>query len=127
MSLLDLDDVIALGRLVLDGPLEVRDWGLVESALARPAASVFGEDAYPTVFDKAAALLLSLVTNHPFVDGNKRMGFAGAVLFLFKNGWELLYAEDEAYDFVISIADGSRRDVSELATVLEGWAQRLAH
>ena len=127
MNYLDLDDIIALGRLVLDGPLEVRDWGLVESALARPAATVFGEDAYPEDYDKAAALLLSLVTHLPFVDGNKRMGVAGAVLFLFKNGWELVYGEDDAYDFVISIADGSRREIPEVAAVLEGWAQPSGH
>ena len=127
MNYLDLDDVIALGRLVLDGPLDVRDWGLVVSALARPASTVFGEDAYPGVFDKAAALLLSLVTNQPFVDGNKHTGFAGSVLFLFNNGWELDYEEDEAYDFVISIADGSRREVADVAALLEGWAQASGH
>ncbi len=125
MKYLALSDIVALGPIVLEGGLEVRDWGLVESALARPATTVFGEDAYPTVFDKAAALLLSLVTNHPLVDGNKRMGFAATTAFLLKNGLELDYMEDEAYDFVISVADGSRREVADVAAVLQGWSRPL--
>ena len=127
MSYLDLSDFLAVARLVLAGPLEVRDWGLVESALARPATTVFGDDAYPTLFDKSAALLLSLVTNHPLVDGNKRMGLAATVVFLLKNGVELVYEEDEAYDFVISVADESVREVADGARVLERWARPLAH
>ena len=127
MRHLVLSDVLALAPLVLEGGLEVRDWGLVDSALARPAATVFGEDAYPSVFDKAAALLLSLVTNHPLVDGNKRMGLALTVTFLFLNDLELSYEEDEAYDFVISVADGSRREVADVAAVLERWAQVAGH
>ena len=55
VNYLDLSDIVALGPIVLEGGLEVRDWGLIESALARPAATVFGEDAYPSVYDKAAA------------------------------------------------------------------------
>lgn len=125
MRYLDRADVIALGAIVLDGGLEVRDWGLIESALARPAARVFGEDAYVTVYDKAAALLLSMVTNRPLVDGNKRMGLAATVAFLLKNGLALEYGEDEAYDFVMSVADGSRREVADVAAVLQGWASPL--
>jgi len=121
-----LGDVLAVAPLVLEGGLEVRDWGLIDSALARPAATVFGEDAYPTVFDKAAALLLSLVTNHPLVDGNKRMGLALTVAFLFLYDVELTYEENEAYDVVISLADGTRRDVADVAAVLERWAQATA-
>lgn len=126
MKYLVLGDVLAVAPLVLEGGLEVRDWGLIDSALARPAATVFGEDAYPTVFDKAAALLLSLVTNHPLVDGNKRMGLALTVAFLFLYDVELTYEENEAYDVVISLADGTRRDVADVAAVLERWAQATA-
>ena len=68
--------------------------------------------------------MLSIVTNHPLVDGNKRLGLAATVAFLFKNGVELEYAEDEAYDFVISVADGSRREVAEVAAVLTDWSTR---
>jgi death-on-curing protein len=77
------------------------------------------------VYDKAAALQLSLVTNDPLVDGNKRMGLAATVAFLLKNGLVLAYDEDEAYDFVISLADGSRREVADVAAVLERWALPL--
>ncbi len=125
MKYLTLADIVALGPIVLDGGLEVRDWGLVESALARPAATVFGEDAYPAIYGKAAALMLSMVTNHPLVDGNKRMGLAATVAFLLRNDIALSYAEDEAYDFVISVTDGSMREVADVAAVLEGWAQPL--
>ena len=127
MNYLDTADVVAIGKHALPTPLEVRDWGLVESALARPQATVFGEDAYPGVFEKAAALLLSLVTNHPFVDGNKRVGFVATVLFLRKNGIVLPVEEDPAYDFVIAVADGTLREVADVARVLEGWAEPGLH
>lgn len=103
--------------------MEVRDWGLLESALARPQTTVFGGDAYPTVFDKAAALLMSLVGNHALVDGNKRMGLTCAVLLLRKNGVRVVFEEDDAYDAVIAVAEGATRDVLELAAVLRRWAQ----
>ena len=127
MRYVDVADVLAVAPLVLDQPLEVRDWGLIDSALARPSARAFGEDAYATVHEKAAALLLSLVTNHPFVDGNKRMGLACTVVFLLKNDLELELEEDTAFDFVMSVADGTRRDVADVAAVLESWARPVAH
>jgi len=107
---------------VLAAPMAVRDWGLLESALARPQASVFGEDAYPSVWDKAAALLLSLVGNHALVDGNKRVGFTCTMLFLRKNDIDLSFGEDEAYDFVIAVAERRINEVAEAAAVLQGWA-----
>lgn len=121
MRYLDLADFRAVATAVLDSPLEVRDWGLVESALARPQATVFGEDAYPTVWDKAAALLHSLVRNHALVDGNKRVGFTCAVLLLYKNGQRIEYAEDPAYDLVIATAEG-RLEVPQIAELLAQWA-----
>ena len=105
----------------------MRDWGLIDSALERPAATVFGEDAYASVFDKVAALQLSVVTSHPLVDGNKRTGLALTVAFLFLNDLELAYEQDEAYAFVMSVADGSRRDVADVARVLRRWAQVEGH
>ena len=125
MRYLDLADVRAVGAAVLDGPMEVRDWGLLESARARPQATVFGEDAYPTVFDKAAALLMSLVGNHALVDGNKRVGFTCAVLLLRRNDVHVAFDEDDAYDTVIAVAEGGIRDVHELAAVLARWAQAV--
>lgn len=122
MRHLDLDDLRAVAAAVLDGPFEVRDWGLLESALARPQATVFGEDAYPTLWDKAAALLLSLVGNHALVDGNKRVGFACAVTLLFKNGVRLSFEEDDAYDFVIAVAERRIVDAGAAAAVLAAWS-----
>lgn len=121
MKYLDLADFQAVADAVLDAPLQVRDWGLVESALARPQATVFGDDAYPTVWAKAAALLLSLVGNHALVDGNKRAGFTCAVLFLHKNGIRLVFEEDDAYEFVISVAERRLSDVDAVAARLQGW------
>ena len=111
MNYLDLDDLRAVAASALDGPMEVRDWGLLESALARPQATVFGEDAYPSVWEKAAALLLSLVGNHALVDGNKRVGFTCVVLFLHKNAVHLSFGEDSAYEFVIAVAERRIADV----------------
>jgi death-on-curing protein len=122
---LDLADVRAVATAVLDGPMEVRDWGLLESALARPRASAFGEDAYPTLFDKAAAMLSSIVRNHALVDGNKRLGLSCAVLLLHKNGAAVVLDEDDAYDTVIAAAEGTL-DVPELARCLRGWARPAA-
>jgi len=85
----------------------VRDAGLLASALARPGASMFGEDAYPTIDRKAAALLESLVKNHPLVDGNKRTGWTLMVLFLWINGCAHDFPTDDAFDLVIGVADGS--------------------
>lgn len=122
MRHLELADVRAAADAVLDAPMEVRDWGLLESALARPRASVFGEDAYPSMFDKAGALMLSLVGNHALVDGNKRMGLTCAVLLLRKNDVSVFFEEDDAYDTVIAIAERRLVDVSEVAAVLARWA-----
>lgn len=84
----------------------VRDAGLLASALARPAASMFGTDAYATFDRKAAAMLESLVKNHPLFDGNKRTGWTLMVLFLWINGYEHDFTADEGFDLVIGVADG---------------------
>lgn len=117
MRYLDLEDVRAVALVVLGGRLEVRDWGLLQSAIARPSTTVFGDDAYPTVWDKAAALMHSLVGNHALVDGNKRVGFACAVLLLFGNDVRLAYEEDDAYDLIIAVAEG-QLEVPEIAAGL---------
>ncbi|GAC1610038.1 MAG: type II toxin-antitoxin system death-on-curing family toxin [Mycobacteriales bacterium] len=121
MRFLDLADVRAVGLAVLDRPMEVREWGLVASALARPQATVFGSDAYATLWEKAAALLHSLVRNHALVDGNKPVGFTCAILLLYKNGQQVEYTEDEAYDLVIAVAEGVL-EVPAIAASVAGWA-----
>ncbi len=122
MRYLDLPDLRAVGALILDGPMVVRDWGLLESALARPRTTVFGEDAYPSLWEKAAALLHSLVRNHGLVDGNKRVGFGACILLLHKNRIGVSFEEDDAYDLVIAVAEG-KLDVPEIAEKLRGWAR----
>jgi death on curing protein len=84
---LALDEVLKGAVAVLGPNPPVRDVGLLESALARPQTTVFGEDAYPSFAEKAAAVLHSMVANHPFVDGNKRMAFAVVAAFAALNGY----------------------------------------
>lgn len=94
----------------------VRDYGLLEAAVARPRTTVFGEDAYPDLWLKTAALGHSLIGNHPLVDGNKRLGWVAMRVFLELNGEEPLRANvDEAEAFVLAIADGSLDEVGEIA------------
>lgn len=105
---LDLEDVLSLARTLLGDPPPVRDIGLLGSAVARPQTSVFGEDAYPDVFSKAAALLQSIVNNHPVVDGNKRLGWLATAVFLELNDVKASEAtNDDVYDFVIWVASSN--------------------
>ncbi|CAN5632238.1 MAG: type II toxin-antitoxin system death-on-curing family toxin [Iamia sp.] len=115
MIFLTVEEVLHIATRVLGTEPGVRDIGLIESAVARPEASVFGEDAYPTIHEKAAALLHSLVQNHALVDGNKRLGLAGVVAFYGINGWRFEATNDEAYDLVIAIATGELREVVDIA------------
>ncbi|CAG7650216.1 Toxin Doc [Paenibacillus allorhizosphaerae] len=84
----------------------VKDHGLLESAVHRPQQSVFGEDAYPTLFDKAAALLESLVKNHCFYNGNKRTAYLVTKSFLMLNGYHLQMEREYAVEFIVDIAKG---------------------
>lgn len=113
---LTLDDVLAAAEAHLGHPAEVGDYGLLESAVARPRATVFGEDAYPTIHEKAAALLQSLAANHPLLDGNKRTAFVATALFYGLNGHHVPgSAEDELFDLVIAVATGGLDTVSKIA------------
>ena len=94
--------------------------------MARTRASVYGEEAYPDLDAKAAALLHSIVTGHALIDGNKRLGWV-SVRFLYRlNGSDLRVPIDDAFDLVTSIADGSLRDVPEIAERLRTWVQNVA-
>lgn len=121
---LDLDDLTAAADVAIGRRPAVRDWGLLASALARPKASVFGEDAYPGLNEKAAALLHSLVTNHALIDGNKRLGLVAVLLFLGMNGCDLTATEDERVDLIVAIADGRLAEVEEIAAHLAAWVIR---
>ncbi len=118
MIYLTLDELLHIADRVIEGDVAVRDHGLLDSALTRPQASAFGEDAYPTLEEKAAALLHSIVRNHALVDGNKRLGLAATIAFLGLNGRRLTLTEDDAYDFVIAVATGELDEVSEIAARL---------
>ena len=113
---LTLDDVLAAAEAHLGDQAEVGDYGLLESAVARPQATVFGEDAYPTIHEKAAALLQSLAANHPLLDGNERTAFVATALFYGLNGHHVPgSAEDELFDLVIAVATGGLDTVSKIA------------
>ena len=126
MIFLDLESLLHIASRTLGGDPAVRDYGLLESALARPQASAFGEDAYPDIHQKAAALLHSLARNHALLDGNKRIALAATIAFLGMNGIRLTLSNDEAYDLVMSVATGALDDVSSIAAALhagsEPWA-----
>jgi len=115
---LTLEELLYVTERAIGGPVALRDVGLLDAAAARPRASAFGEDAYPDLHTKAAALLVSICANHALVDGNKRLALAGAIVFLGVNGWRLTLTNDEAYDLVIAVAEGSRREVADVAEAL---------
>ncbi|OBA81868.1 death-on-curing protein [Mycobacterium sp. 1164966.3] len=123
---LDLDDLLAAAGAYLGQPPQVRDYGLLESALARPPTSVFGQDAYPTIHKKAAALLESLVKNRALIDGNKRLGWVAMRLFYGCNGYTIAASEDEKFDLVIAVATGELDTVAKVAHRLVGMARRTA-
>jgi death-on-curing protein len=116
---LDLESLLHIAARTLGSRPEVRDYGLLESALARPHASAFGEDVYADIHHKAAALLHSLARNHALVDGNKRLALASILAFYGMNGLRLTFTNDEAHDFIIDVAAGKLDDVPVIAGVLE--------
>ena len=105
VEFLDLDDLLDLARTLLGDSPPIRDVGLLASAVARPQTTVGGEDAYPTIWLKAAALLQSVVGNHALVDGNKRLGWLSAAVFLEINDVSVAAASnDDVYTLVMEIA-----------------------
>ena len=105
---LDIADLIHLAGMLLGDPPPIRDMGLLGSAAARPQTTVFGEDAYPDLWAKAAAFLQSLVKSHPLVDGNKRLGWLATAVFLELNGVATgQVANDDVYRFVMRLAAGA--------------------
>ena len=115
MIYLTVPELIYIASRVLDSEVTVRDHGLLESATARPRATVFGTDAYETLEDKAAALLHSLVRNHALIDGNKRLALAATIAFLGLNGRRLTWSNDQAYEVIIDVAAGKLDEVASIA------------
>lgn len=107
VEFLDLDDVLDLAVTLLGDPPPIGDIGLLGSAVARPQTTAFGNDAYPDIWTKAAALLHSIVTNHALVDGNKRLGWLSTAVLLEINAIPISRADnDDVYDLVIEVAAG---------------------
>ena len=116
---LDTEDLVELACRLLGEPVPLRDIGLLGAAAARPQASAFGEDAYPDVWTKAAALLHSVVGNHPLVDGNKRLGWLATAVFLELNNASVSTAtNDDVYDLVMDAASGAL-SVAHIAATLQ--------
>jgi death-on-curing protein len=117
MRYLALSEVVELHRRLLEqtgGAAGIRDLGALESALAQPKMALAGSDLYPTLAEKAAALCFSLVGNHPFLDGNKRVGHAAMETFLVLNGAEIDASLDEQERVMLELAAG-RIDRGQLA------------
>jgi death-on-curing protein len=109
MRALTRDELLRLHRRLLDssGGIEgLRDPGALDSAVSQPFASFGGEDLYPDLLSKAAALGHALVMNHPFLDGNKRVGHAAMAVFLVLNGIEIISDVDEQERMMLQLASG---------------------
>ncbi|MFN4868034.1 MAG: type II toxin-antitoxin system death-on-curing family toxin [Cyanobium sp.] len=122
---LHLGEVLELHRQLIitsGGSPGLRDLGLLEAAMSQPRQTFAGEDLYPTLIDKAACLGFSLVTNHPFVDGNKRIGHAATEVMLMLNGHELRASVDAAEATILAVASGGldRRAYTS-------WVERHGH
>lgn len=120
---LDLEDLLAIAPDAVGGQVLVRDHGLLESALARPRTSVFGQDAYPDLHVKAASLLHSLVSNHALVDGNKRLAWHATFVFLDINGQRMLTDQASVVSLVVAVASGELDDLEKIAERLRHWCR----
>ena len=122
ITYLDLEDLLDIAPDALAGTeVQVRDYGLLESALARPRATVFGQDAYPDLHVKAAALLHSLCANHALVDGNKRLAWHATAVFLDLNDAAVDTDQQAVVDLVWSVAAGELVDLEKIAERLRFW------
>lgn len=102
---LDIHDVLQICERIIPN-LAIRDEGLLQSAIDRPRTTVFGEDAYKTFPEKAAALMHSLARNHPLVDGNKRLAWSATRTFCLLNGYDIDLNVDQAESLVLGVAAG---------------------
>ena len=113
-ELIYINGKVLNNQQILSGKQKIRDQALLEAAVARPAASAFGQDAYPTLSEKVAALVHSITRNHPFTDGNKRTATVAAVFMFQANGWRVVWQPEEALSTILGVAEG-QRDVTGLA------------
>ena len=113
---LDIHDVLQICERIIPN-LAIRDQGLLQSAIERPRTTVFGEDAYKTFPEKAAALMHSLARNHPLVDGNKRLAWSATRAFCLLNGYDIDLNVDQAETLVLGVAAG-KIDVAEIVKLI---------
>lgn len=116
MRYLSLGEVVRLHQMLIEssgGAPGIRDLGLLDSALAQPRATFDGRDLHSSLLEKAGALCTSLIQNHPFIDGNKRVGHAAMATFLMLNGVEIVATVDEQEQLILNLAAGlrSREDI----------------
>jgi death on curing protein len=107
--MIQINEVIALHKILIErfgGASGIRDQQLLESALSRPFQTFDGTDLYPTIYEKAAALIESVLVNHPFVDGNKRTGYGLLRIYLAIQSYEIIAPIEKRYEFVIAVAAG---------------------
>jgi death on curing protein len=107
--MIDVETAIKIHNILIErfgGSFGIRDKNLLESALARPFQTFDKKDLYKTPIEKSAALIESIINNHPFIDGNKRFGYVTMRLFLMEEGLDIEATEDEKYNFIIAIAKG---------------------
>ena len=120
MIYLTLPELLHVAGRVLGPEVAIRDYGLLEAALARPQATAFGKDAYSSLDAKAASLLHSLARNHALIDGNKRLALAAVIAFYGLNGRRLTFTNDQAYELVMKVAAGELDQVEDISAVLQG-------
>lgn len=115
---LNVVELIIINEEIIGGDSRLRDVDLLESAVERPKSSAFGQDAYPTVVEKAAALFHSLSRNHAFMDGNKRTSVVATIVFLRLNGYRITWEPEEALAFILEVATGAH-DLPAITTWLQ--------
>ncbi|BDA80162.1 death-on-curing protein [Leptospira kobayashii] len=122
---LSLEDILIIHSNQIEsygGSAEIRDLGLLQSAISQPLASFDGVNFHHSIFDKAAAYLFHICKNHPFIDGNKRVALATSLVFLDLNGFEVLDTNEILYDLVIAVAEGNIK-IEEVSEKLKLLAQ----
>lgn len=123
---LTLDEVLGIHHREVEkfgGSHGVRDLNLLDSAIHRPQSSFMGEDLYPTIFDKAAALIHSILLNHPFIDANKRTSIASAAYFLHLNGYELEMEQKEVVEFALKV-ESKQLNIEQISNWLKEHSRK---
>lgn len=128
ITFLSLDEVLAIHDREVEkfgGSHGLRDLNLLDSAIKRPQSSFMGTDLYPTLFNKAAALMHSILLNHPFIDGNKRTATVSMSYFLHLNGYELEVGQKELVNFALSV-ESKKLDLEQISKWLKDHSEKTS-